>query len=167
MCLPLEVFLFLFSICCFCWHLYGTSLAVIFHLPWFRKMIHIRFHVILMKSTAVDMKCISLCNENHFVGVLQRYSFVCEEHISFYFKITDTLTLVNIINFIFVFCYYWNPNTSRKFDVFVLREKCPYSEIFWPAFSRVTPRIQSKCGKMRTRITPNTDIFYAVLKFGK
>ena len=63
LCLPLEVFLFLFSICCFCWHLYGTSLAVIFHLPWFRKMIHIRFHVILMKSTAVDMKCISLCND--------------------------------------------------------------------------------------------------------
>ena len=63
LCLPLEVFLFLFSIFCFCWHLYGTSLAVIFHLPWFGKMIHIRFHVILMKSTAVDMKCISLCND--------------------------------------------------------------------------------------------------------
>ena len=26
----------------------------------------------------------------------------------------------------------------------------------------VSPRIQSKCGKMRSRITPNTDTFYAV-----
>ena len=26
-------------------------------------------------------------------------------------------------------------------------------------------RIQSKCGKMRTRITPNTDTFYAVYRF--
>ena len=27
----------------------------------------------------------------------------------------------------------------------------------------VSLRIQSECGKMRTRITPNTDTFYAVL----
>ena len=32
-----------------------------------------------------------------------------------------------------------------------LREKCPYSELFWSAFYRI-----------RTRITPNTDTFYAV-----
>ena len=58
-----------------------------------------------------------------------------------------------------------------------LSKKCPYSELFWSAFSsipteygemrsisryRVSHRIQSKCGKMRTRITPNTDTFYAV-----
>ena len=30
------------------------------------------------------------------------------------------------------------------------REKCPYSEFFW-----------SKCGKVRTRKTPNTDTFHA------
>ena len=35
-----------------------------------------------------------------------------------------------------------------------LREKCPYSELFWSAFSRI-----------RTRITPNNDTFYAVLQF--
>ena len=29
-----------------------------------------------------------------------------------------------------------------------LREKCPYLELFWPTFSYI-----------RTRITPNTDIF--------
>ena len=50
----------------------------------------------------------------------------------------------------------------------ILREKCPYSEFFWSAFSLIRPengeiRIQSECGKMRTRITPNTDNFYAVI----
>ena len=53
-----------------------------------------------------------------------------------------------------------------------LREKCPYSELFWSAFPAcglnteryfVSLRIQSECGKMQTRITPNTDTFYAVL----
>ena len=48
---------------------------------------------------------------------------------------------------------------------------CPYSEIFWYAFSpfglnteiySVSLRIQSKYGKIRTRKTPNTDTFYAV-----
>ena len=39
-----------------------------------------------------------------------------------------------------------------------LGKRCPYSEIFWYAFSR----IQSECGKMRATITPNTDTFYAV-----
>ena len=45
----------------------------------------------------------------------------------------------------------------------VLREKCPYSELFWCVFSciRADIRIQSKCGKMRTTITPNKDTFLA------
>ena len=52
-----------------------------------------------------------------------------------------------------------------------LRKKCPYSELFWSLFSRIRTnterygvylRIQSKCGKIRTRITPNTDTFRAV-----
>ena len=43
----------------------------------------------------------------------------------------------------------------------------PYSESFWSAFSHirtkygVSLRIQSECGKMRTRITPNTGTFHA------
>ena len=51
-----------------------------------------------------------------------------------------------------------------------LREKCPYSELFWSLFSGIRTEygeilhIQSKCGKMRTRITPNTDTFNAVIK---
>ena len=44
-----------------------------------------------------------------------------------------------------------------------------YSGPYFPAFGlntesySVSLRIQSECGKMRTRITPNTDTFYAVL----
>ena len=52
-----------------------------------------------------------------------------------------------------------------------LREKCPYLELFWsvsPAFELnterydVSLRIQIEFGKLRTRLTPNTDTFYAV-----
>ena len=52
-----------------------------------------------------------------------------------------------------------------------LREKCPYTELFWlyfPAFGlnrerySVPLRIQYECGKIRTRITLNTDTFYSV-----
>ena len=46
-----------------------------------------------------------------------------------------------------------------------LREKYPFSELFWSVFSRIRTeywilRIQSKCGKVRTRITLKTDTFY-------
>ena len=52
-------------------------------------------------------------------------------------------------------------------------KKCQYSELFWTVFflirteyrEIVSLRIQSECGKMRTRITPNTDTFHAVLWF--
>ena len=44
---------------------------------------------------------------------------------------------------------------------FTLREKCPYWELFRSAFSRI--RIESKCGKMQTRTTPNMETFYAML----
>ena len=50
-----------------------------------------------------------------------------------------------------------------------LREKCPESELFWSAFSRIWTEygeilcIQSECGKMRFGITPNMDTFYAVV----
>ena len=52
-----------------------------------------------------------------------------------------------------------------------LRKKCPfpsYSGSYLPAFGLSTERygvslrIQSECGKIRTRITPNTDTFHAV-----
>ena len=53
-----------------------------------------------------------------------------------------------------------------------LRKKCPYSELFWSAFSphsdwmlrisQYSVRMRENAGKMRTGITPNTDTFYAV-----
>ena len=46
----------------------------------------------------------------------------------------------------------------------ILREKCAHSKFFLS----VLPRIQSECGKIRTRKTPNKDTFHAVcscLKF--
>ena len=42
-----------------------------------------------------------------------------------------------------------------------LRKKCPYLELFSSVFSR----IQSECGKIRTRISSNTDTFYPVWKY--
>ena len=55
---------------------------------------------------------------------------------------------------------------------FLLCEKCPYSELLSSVFSQICTeykqirrslRIQSECGKIRTRTTPNTDTFNAVL----
>ena len=57
------------------------------------------------------------------------------------------------------------------FKVKTLREKCPYSEFsgpYFPAFGlnteiyKVNLRILSKCGKMETSKTANTDSFCAV-----
>ena len=54
----------------------------------------------------------------------------------------------------------------------VLLKNYPYSELFCPHFPvfglntetyRVSLCIQSECGKMRTRITPNTETFHAVV----
>ena len=39
-----------------------------------------------------------------------------------------------------------------------------YSGPYFPAFELNTVPIQSECGEIRTRITPNTDTFYAVAK---
>ena len=61
---------------------------------------------------------------------------------------------------------FWSAYTILKTSCQSLRKKCAYSELFWSAFSRVRTEygeIQAKCGKMRTRITPNTDIFQAVI----
>ena len=58
------------------------------------------------------------------------------------------------------------------FHTYSLHEKYPCPELFWSAFSHirtkygeygVSLRFQSECGKMRTRITPNTDTLYAVI----
>ena len=62
----------------------------------------------------------------------------------------------------------------RKTFKVILCNKYLYSELFWSALSRirteygktrrygVSLNMQSKCGKMPTRITPNADTFHAV-----
>ena len=47
---------------------------------------------------------------------------------------------------------------SEIINLVPLREKCPYSEFFWSAFSR----IRNEYSRMQTRKTPNTDTFYVV-----
>ena len=53
-----------------------------------------------------------------------------------------------------------------------LSKNCPYSELFWSVFPpyglnteryRVSLRLQSECGKIRTRITPNRDTFQTIM----
>ena len=56
-------------------------------------------------------------------------------------------------------------NNVVIFEKFTLRKKCPYSELFWSVFSRVI-LVSIFPGKIRTRITPNTDAFQAVLGVG-
>ena len=62
---------------------------------------------------------------------------------------------------------------NHLIDLHILRKKSPYSELFWSAFSphfpafgltteRLSLRIQENARKVRTRITSNTDTFYAV-----
>ena len=71
-----------------------------------------------------------------------------------------------------LFCQEQPVLSHNKFLVTnTLREKCPYSKLLWSAFSRIRTEngeirsIQSECGKMRTRITPKIDTFYAVILF--
>ena len=60
------------------------------------------------------------------------------------------------------FKYWWNKNCVKS-----VRTRS-YSGLHFPAFGlnaerySVSLRIQFECGKMQTRITPNTDTFYAV-----
>ena len=66
---------------------------------------------------------------------------------------------------IFIVCFW------RNLDLFLaLRKKFPYSQFFWSIFSRIWTeyeyfvilRIQSECGKIWTKKTPNMSTFHAV-----
>ena len=71
---------------------------------------------------------------------------------------------------------FWQYSNQKEREISltwgILREKWLYSELFWPAFSRIWTEYreilrispyQSKYGKMRTRITPNPDTFYEIV----
>ena len=71
-------------------------------------------------------------------------------------KLSFQLELQLLYSFKFV-------DSGCKIWSYTLRKKCPYSEVFWSVFSDIGSKcIGSKCGKIRTRITPNKDIFHAV-----
>ena len=66
--------------------------------------------------------------------------------------------------------FYWIFRTSAA-QAAIKHKKCPYLELsglHFPAFGLnterywVSLRIQSECGKMRIRMTPNTDTLHAV-----
>ena len=103
---------------------------------------------------------------------------------SFYWHITKTMTpfLINIEIIsgmeIFILDGETRVNNEPKiyqrflmFHTLILCKKCPYPGFSWSVFSRIRIeyetdfvflRIQSECGKTRTRKTSNTDAFYAL-----
>ena len=61
--------------------------------------------------------------------------------------------------------YFGTCSRELLFSLLSLCEKCPYSEFLWSVFSRIQTEyreMQSKCRKLRTRETLNTDTFHAV-----
>ena len=54
--------------------------------------------------------------------------------------------------------FHWSIYRNTEKIGLALRRKCPYPELFWSVFSR----IWTEYGKIRTRITPNTDTFHVV-----
>ena len=67
------------------------------------------------------------------------------------------------------FSFSRNCSIQSYSSTYALRKKCPYSKLFWSAFSRirteyfVSLRIQSECGKMWNRITLNAGISHTVM----
>ena len=84
-----------------------------------------------------------------------------------------TLIILNILlcqhcSYCLLFAQVFNPNFT-----IVVPSHCVKSVFIWsysgpyfPTFGLNTYSVQSKCGKRRTRITPNTYTFYAVSVFG-
>ena len=68
----------------------------------------------------------------------------------------DFVQSADCVNISFFLTVYFSENNHLMIQTPC--EKRPYSELFWSAFSRIW--IEYK--KMRSRITPNTDTFYAV-----
>ena len=58
----------------------------------------------------------------------------------------------------------WKKFVKKPFNYkqITLRKKCPYSELFWSTFFPHFSHIPTMRRKMRTRVTPNKDTFYAV-----
>ena len=84
-------------------------------------------------------------------------------HFCLFFFFFFYLTFLSLVN-CFVFVSLWNKDSHSVVTVWKV-------SLFGVILVRVFPvylislRIQSECGKMRTRITPNTDTFYALCIF--
>ena len=90
-------------------------------------------------------------------------TFSTKKHKGRLFNLKKLLDAMFIRGWCFLFFY-----LSVKQLALTLGESFPYSELFWsyfPIFGLETARysaclrIQSKCGKLQTRITPNTNTF--------
>ena len=53
------------------------------------------------------------------------------------------------------------PRITGKINEITLCKKCPYSELFW--CTEYLSVLSPNAGKMRTRVTPNTETFHVVL----
>ena len=94
--------------------------------------------------------------------------------ISNLFPLTTLIKLRRII-FVRIWCNCWETGSKWLESFLIWHHHCvkivrirSYSGPHFPAFGlnterySVSLRIQSECGKIRTRITPNTDTFYVV-----
>ena len=66
------------------------------------------------------------------------------------------------LNLLLTFSYLWPYFTAWKFSVFRVILFRILSHLDWVLRYSVSLRIQSECGKMRTRISLHKDTFYAV-----
>ena len=85
--------------------------------------------------------------------------FLFQGRALFFFQCTEITIVTIIVTLITIFALFVIAGVQLgELQKETLREKCPYSKFFWS----VCFRIQLKCGKKRTRKTPNTDTFHEV-----
>ena len=75
------------------------------------------------------------------------------------YLLVDVIMVRNyaVINYLVVYWYF--KSMLNQFESYTLHKKCPYSGFFWSVFSR----IRTEYEEIRTRKTPNTVTFHAVI----
>ena len=74
---------------------------------------------------------------------------------SLFVNMADSISDVSLVEFIPEEIHFLNRIINKD----ALRKKCPHSEFFWTVFFC----IRTEYGEIRTKKTPNTDTFYAVM----
>ena len=121
------------------------------------KFFHVFYQYVIWKSCDLFMVFWSLEIQDRVNMLKMNYS-----HITNYqrFKFLAFLTFIRALNFSKSLVQSTNIHSVKSARI---------RSFSGPHFSHiqirysVSLRIQSECGKMRTRITPNTDTFYAVI----